>query len=98
MIHSRQMNTRLGFPLVALLIALSACQTQIGAQDQVPGISSSTLKERFDAGDDLLVVDALTSDEYVTRRIPGSISVLRSELETSADEFTRDREIVSYCT
>ena len=96
---SRNMEVRLGFALLALLIALSACgASSPQSQDEVPRIAPSALKERLDAGDSLLVVDARSSDEYAAAHIPGAISVPLSDLEARMDELPRDQEIVFYCT
>jgi 3-mercaptopyruvate sulfurtransferase SseA len=96
--ESRKIHIRLGLALLALLIALSACQARPRTQDQVPRIAPSVLKERLDAGDDLLVVDARSSGEYEAMHIPGAISVPLSDLEARIDELPRDQEIVFYCT
>lgn len=96
---SRNMGVRLGFALLVLLIALSACgASSPQSQDDVPRIAPSVLKERLDAGESLLVVDARSSDEYAAAHIPGAISVPLSDLEARMDELPRDQEIVFYCT
>lgn len=95
---ARNISVRFGIALLVLLIALSACQARPRNQDAVPRIAPSVLKERLDAGDSLLVVDARSSDEYAEAHIPGAISVPLSDLEARMDELPRDQEIVFYCT
>ncbi len=95
---SRNMSIRFGVALLALLIALSACGASPRNQDEVPRIAPSILKERLDAGESLLVVDARSSDEYAAAHIPGAISVPLSDIEARMDELPRDQEIVFYCT
>jgi 3-mercaptopyruvate sulfurtransferase SseA len=88
--------------LLALLVALAACGSGTEEppqnQDEVPRISPAQLKERLDAGEETLVVDARSAGEYDQRHIPGSISVPLNEVEARLDEFPRDQEIVFYCT
>jgi 3-mercaptopyruvate sulfurtransferase SseA len=94
---SRKITVWLG---IALLMALSACQAQPTAQNEVevPRIAPSVLKERLDAGESVLIVDARSSDAYAERHIAGAISVPLSDLEARLDELPRDQEIVFYCT
>ena len=96
--ESRYISVRFGIALLALLLALSACGAGPRNQDEVPRIAPSVLKERLDAGDSLLVVDARSSDEYAAAHIPGAISLPLSDLEARMDELPRDQEIVLYCT
>ena len=98
--HSVRRTGVLGVLLLALLVALAGCGS--GAeklpqnQDEVPRISPAQLKERVDAGGEILVVDARSAGEYAQRHIPGSISVPLAEVQARLDEFPRDQEIVFY--
>jgi rhodanese-related sulfurtransferase len=56
------------------------------------------LRDRLDAGDDIVVVDARSAGEHAQEHIPGAISLPLSELEARMDELPRDQEIVFYCT
>ena len=88
--------------LLVLLVALAGCgsgdQKLPQTQEEVPRISPAQLKERLDAGEEILVVDARSAGEYAQRHIQGSISVPLDEVESRLDEFPRDQEIVFYCT
>ena len=86
----------LGLILLTLLMALSACEAQPRTQDGVPRMAPSVLKERLDAGDNVLVVDARSSGGYAARHIRGAISIPLDELESRMDELPRDQEIVFY--
>jgi hypothetical protein len=92
----------LGGLLLVLLVALANCGASTSNvpqnQDEVPRISPAQLKERLDAGEDVLVVDARSASQYAAQHIPGSISVPLNEVEARLDEFPRDKEIVFYCT
>jgi rhodanese-related sulfurtransferase len=83
---------------LVLLLALAACQARPRTQDEVPRMAPSVLKDRLDAGDDVLVVDARSAGEYAQEHIPGAISVPLSDLEARMDDLPRDQEIVFYCT
>lgn len=96
--ETRKTTVRFSIALLALLIALSACQARPRTQNEVPRIAPSVLKGRLDAGENLLVVDARSGDEYAEAHIAGAISVPLSDLETRLDELPRDQEIVFYCT
>jgi 3-mercaptopyruvate sulfurtransferase SseA len=96
--RSSKATVWLGVTLLASLITLSACQARPRTQNEVPRIVPSILKERLDAGESVLVVDARTSGEYAEAHIPGAISVPLSDLDARLDELPRDREIVFYCT
>jgi rhodanese-related sulfurtransferase len=95
--HSKA-RARLGLVLLTLLLALAACQAQPRTQDEVPRIAPSVLKNRLDSGDNILVVDARSADEYAQEHIAGAISVPLSDLEARMSELPRDQEIVFYCT
>jgi 3-mercaptopyruvate sulfurtransferase SseA len=96
--RSRKNSVRCAIALLALLIGLSACQARPQTQNEVPRIAASALKERLDAGESVLIVDARSSDEYAEAHIPGAISVPLSDLEARLDELPRDQDIVFYCT
>lgn len=66
--------------------------------DEVPRISAVDLKARLDNGEAILVVDARATTAFDSLHIAGAISVPLSEVESHLDEFSRDQEIVFYCT
>ena len=94
----RTTSARLALVGLVLLLALAACQSRPQTQDEVPRMAPSVLKDRIDAGDDILVVDARSAGEYAQEHIAGAISVPLSDLEARMNELPRDQEIVFYCT
>jgi hypothetical protein len=86
--------------LLALLVVLAGCGTSTPQTPQneaeVPRISPAQLKERLDGGEDVLVVDARSADQYAAHHIPGSISVPLPQVEARLGEFPRDKEVVFY--
>ena len=86
--------------LLVLLVGLAGCGDSTPKppqnQNEVPRISPAQLKERLDGGEDVLVVDARSADQYAAHHIPGAISVPLPQVEARLDEFPRDKEIVFY--
>jgi 3-mercaptopyruvate sulfurtransferase SseA len=94
--YARTTGAGLGLILLTLLMALSACQARPRTQDGVPRMAPSVLKQRLDAGEEVLVVDARSAGSYEARHIRGAISIPLDELESRMDELARDQEIVFY--
>ena len=65
---------------------------------QVPRITPQELKEKLDANEDVIVVDARSRKEYDSLRIPGALSIPLSEIEERHGELPQEVEIVLYCT
>jgi hypothetical protein len=65
---------------------------------QVPRITPQELKEKLDANEDVIVVDARSRKEYDSLHIPGALSIPLSEIEERHGELSQEREIVLYCT
>lgn len=66
--------------------------------DQVLRITARELKSRLDDGQEILVVDARSADNYKAKHISGAISMPLDELEARYDELPRTGAIVFYCT
>jgi hypothetical protein len=63
----------------------------------VPGVSLEQLKEKLDAGAELVLVDVRSQEAFDEGHIPGAISIPWEEMEARYTELPRDREIVTYC-
>jgi NADPH-dependent 2,4-dienoyl-CoA reductase/sulfur reductase-like enzyme/rhodanese-related sulfurtransferase len=63
----------------------------------VAGITSLEFKEARDRGEDLVLLDVRTPDEYEAVRIPGTTHIPLGVLRQRASELPRDRRIVIYC-
>jgi predicted sulfurtransferase len=63
----------------------------------VPRISLEELKEKLDAGADLVVVDVRSKEEFDQGHIPGAVSIPYAEIEARYRELPRDKEIITYC-
>jgi rhodanese-related sulfurtransferase len=69
------------------------------AKLKISRITPEELKERLDAGEDILVVDLRHSIDFDANpeTIPGALHVDAAELEEAFDVIPRDREIVLFC-
>ncbi len=63
----------------------------------VPRISPEELKEKLDAGAEVVIIDVRSKEEFDQGHIPGAISIPYEEIETRYRELPRDKEIVTYC-
>lgn len=63
----------------------------------VPRISLEELKEKLDAGDDLVIVDVRSKEEFDQGHVPGAVSIPYAEIEARYRELPRDKEIITYC-
>lgn len=62
-------------------------------------LSAKQLKEKIEAGEDVLILDVRRSDERDVRHIANSLHIPLHELEDRIDELEpyKDKEIVVYC-
>jgi len=66
---------------------------------KIARITPEELKEKLDAGEDILVVDLRHSLDFDANpeTIPGALHIDAAELEEAAEVIPRDREIVLFC-
>lgn len=67
-------------------------------RSQVPRIRPQELKDKLDAGVDVIVVDSRSLASYERRHIPGALSIPLFEIEERHGELPQEGEIVFYCT
>ena len=63
----------------------------------VPRISLEQLKEKLDAGADIVIVDVRRKEDFDEGHIPGAVSIPWEEIEARYTELPRDKEIITYC-
>ena len=70
------------------------------ATDNVPRITVQALKAKMDKGEDILIIDTRTGNEYEGSRIKikGAVRISIVKIEEMAAKLPRDKEIVTYCT
>ena len=61
-------------------------------------ITSEKLKEKIDAGEDLVLINVLTPESFEREHIPGSINIpLRDINEETVAKLPRGKETIVYC-
>jgi len=68
--------------LIMILLPLLVLAPSLRAAD-VPEISTVDLKSRLDAGEKLLLVNALSEIEFILEHIPGSVNIPVGEIQTT---------------
>lgn len=68
-------------------------------KDTAGKLSAQEAWERMSSGDDVVVLDVRTPEEYAAGHIPGSMLIPDTELAEKAEEFLpdKDAEILVYC-
>jgi len=85
-----------------LVVALNQLMVPVGfsATDNVPVITVQELKAKMDKGDDLVVVDVRTGNDYEGSKIKmkGAVRISIVKIEERYRDLPMDKEIVTYCT
>jgi membrane protein DedA with SNARE-associated domain len=99
---------RLGGRLVLVLLVLFAAwlswkyvqRRRFIRSLRLARITPEELKQRMDAGEDVVIVDLRGSLDFEIepRRLPGALRLSAEELQEGPLEIPRDREVVLYCT
>jgi membrane protein DedA with SNARE-associated domain len=96
-----------GWLLVLLLGALAAyiaykfvARQRFLRELRISRITPEELKEKLDAGEELVIVDLRHSMDFEAdpETIPGAFRMDSKELEEKSDRLPRDREVILYCT
>ena len=96
-----------GWLLVLLLGALAsyigykfAARQRFLRELRISRITVDELKEKIDAGEELVIVDLRHSMDFEAEpeTIPGAFRMDSKELEEKNDRLPRDREVILYCT
>ena len=64
---------------------------------QINEVSVTDLKQRLDAGDDIIVVDMRQDWEYNAGHIPGATHMFVQEIPARVNELPKDKDIVFQC-
>lgn len=69
-------------------------------QLRIARITPEELKQRLDAGEDVVIVDLRQSLDFEAepQTVPGALHMIAEELEQRHQEIPRDRDVVLYCT
>ena len=64
----------------------------------VPRINLEQVKEKLDAGADIVIVDVRSKEDFDAGHISGAVSIpWQQEMEARYTELPRDKEIITYC-
>jgi rhodanese-related sulfurtransferase len=87
------------FLLITLLACLAA-PAAFSATDGVPRMTVQELKAKMDRGEDVLIIDVRTGNDYERSRIKikGAMRISIVNMEDKARGLPKDKEIVTYCT
>lgn len=74
--------------------------TVLSATDNVPRITVQDLKAKMDRGDDLVILDVRTGNDYEGSKIKikGAVRMSIVKIEDRYKELPKDKEVVTYCT
>ena len=72
----------------------------LSATDVVPRITAQELKAKMDRGEDILVIDSRTGNEYEGSKIKikGAVRISIVKIEERSKDLPKDKEINIYCT
>ena len=60
-------------------------------------LSASQLKQLFDAGDDLFVLDVRRSGEFISGHVPKAVNIPLAELSSKISQLPKDRALTIIC-
>jgi hypothetical protein len=75
----------------------SATPSVSESESDVPSVNIEQLKEKVDAGADVVIVDVRSKEEFAEGHIPGAVSIPWEEIKDRYSEIPRDKEIITYC-
>jgi rhodanese-related sulfurtransferase len=67
------------------------------AQQQMPEISATELKQRLDNGDDIQIIDVREANEVALAKIPNSTHIPLAQVVNRMSEIDPARETVVHC-
>jgi len=96
----RGMTLVLAGALAAYLLFKYGQRRRVLRRLRIARITPEELKERFDRGEDVFIVDLrhAIDVEADPQQIPGAVPLSPDDLDTRHKEIPRDREIILYCT
>lgn len=90
--------------ILAAAFVLSACSvdqtTETGEGDPSRKITAEEAKKRMESGDDIIILDVRTEEEYLEGHIPGAVLLPNGEIvegELQEELPDTDQEILVYC-
>jgi hypothetical protein len=98
--------SRMGSSLLSLVVSLFVLwigwkftqRRRFLKQLNVARITPEELRDRLDAGEDLLIVDLRTKLYGNASTIPGAVRISAEDLTSGAQAIPRDRDIILFCS
>ncbi len=88
----------LAFMLFIPVISSCAPAAEVAAPEIISGrIDAGTYDQRFVDGEDHLLIDVRTPEEFASGHIPGAINISVQTLPDRLDEIPIDETLVVYC-
>jgi hypothetical protein len=75
----------------------STTPAAVDKEFNVPSISLEQLKEKLDAGADIVIVDVRSKEDFDEGHMAGAISIPWEEMEARYTELPGNKEIITYC-
>lgn len=90
---------------VLLLFGITACQSEINETEKKEEevkylkMTAEEAKERMESGDEVVILDVRTAEEYEEAHIPGAVLIPNEEIRKEVLEQLPDldKEILVYC-
>jgi membrane protein DedA with SNARE-associated domain len=102
--HAFHLGGGLGVLVVGVLVAYIAykfiARQRFLRELRIGRITAEELKQKIDAGEDLVIVDLRHSVEFEAdpQTIPGAFRMDAKDLEDKDDRLPHDRDVILYCT
>ena len=79
---------------------IRGCSWRAGRELRIARITADELKQKIDAGEELVIVDLRHSVDFEAdpHTIPGAFRMDAKDLEEKDDRLPRDRDVILYCT
>ena len=102
--HAYHLGSGLGVLVVSILAAYIGykfiARQRFLRELRIGRITAEELKQKIDAGEDLVIVDLRHSLDFEAdpHTIPGAFRIDAKELEENDERLPRDRDVILYCT
>ncbi len=90
---------RLGFDAVHAFLAGGMLKWEVSGRPygRMAAVHASELVAMLEAGEDFLLLDVRSADEYAGGHLPTALNIHMGELPDRLDEVPRDRRVVTFC-
>lgn len=68
-----------------------------GLNDETPSVEPQKLRELILSGDEAVIIDVRSADEFAAGHVEGAINIPADQLAAQVGEFAKDATIVTVC-